>query len=97
MSTYRLPKSIDVLGTEYRVTRITGLSARDGIEGFCSASEYIIALDAKLKGKYLKRIFFHEVGHAFSYECGLFDALNSNEACEMFCQSFSALICQLMK
>ncbi len=87
-------KSITILGQKYFIKRVKGLADDQGYQGLCDGSKYVILLDSKLKGKHLERVFYHEVAHAFCFECGLAEFLG-RECLEMFAQSFSGLISQI--
>lgn len=94
----RIPKSVDVLGETYKVIFIKGLSEKQGLDGYADPENYVIALDARLKKipRVLKRVYLHEVAHCFAFESGLAESL-SRDACEMFCQNLSGMICQLTR
>lgn len=87
----KLPKKISVLGQEYKIKQVKGLMEKENIEGSCSSHEYLISVDASLKGLVLRRVLYHEIGHAYCYESGLHEIM-SHQALEMFCQTFSGLI-----
>lgn len=87
----RLPKKISVLGHDYKIARVRGLMEKEGIEGSCSSHEFLISVDASLKGLVLRRVLYHEIGHAYCYESGLHEIM-SHQALEMFCQTFSGLL-----
>lgn len=90
----KLPKKVLVLGETYFVKRIKNLTEKENIEGYVEAHKYTIGIDSSLKGKYMWRVFYHELGHAFCYESGLHEIL-SGQALELFCQGFSGLILSL--
>lgn len=96
MKQFKLPKRIRVLTEVYRVKLIKGLVERDGCDGCLDPYLFLISLDNTLlnKPRALKRTFYHEVGHAFCFESGLHEFLSA-QSLEMFCQNFSALICQM--
>lgn len=92
----KIPKYITVLGEKYRVKVIKGLSEDQGLDGLCDPHSFTILLDASLlrHPRALKRTFYHEVGHAFAFECGLSEFMSA-AALEMFCQSFGSFVCSL--
>lgn len=87
----KLPKSIQILGQPYRIVLDKGLIKREGIEGYVLAYEYVIGIDASLKGLVLRRVLYHEIGHAYCYESGLHEIL-TGQSLEQFCQTFSGLL-----
>lgn len=96
MKAFKLPSSIKVLTETYKVRVVKGLIESEQAEGMCDPGKYTIYIDDSLllTPRALKRTFYHEVGHAFAFECGLHECLAASSI-EMFCQSFSALICQV--
>lgn len=88
----KIPKEVLVLGETYKVIRIKGLIEKDSAEGYADAHNFTIALDSSLKGRILARVFYHELAHCFAFEAGLHETM-PHAAIEMFCQSFSNLVC----
>lgn len=86
----KLPKKISILGQDYTIKPVKGLMERESIEGSCSSHEFLISVDASLRGLVLRRVLYHEIGHAFCYESGLHEIL-TGQALEQFCQTFSGL------
>lgn len=89
-------KTIKVLGETYRVVFKKNLMESEGLEGYADPHNYLIVVDASLKGRARLKAFWHEVGHAFAFESGLHEFLSA-DAREMFAQTFSVFLCQLMK
>ena len=91
-------KSITILGEVYKIKLIKGLMESEGVEGYVEPHDYEICIDAGLarNKRVFLRTFYHEVGHAFAFESGLHEFL-SGQALEMFCQSFSKVMCDLKK
>ncbi len=89
-------KSISILGEVYKIQVIEGLAEAQGCEGFTDSSKYTIGLDGGLiaNPRCLKRVLWHEIGHAFCFEVGLAEFL-PEAILEMFCQSFSGMMCQI--
>ncbi len=94
----KLPPRITVLSEVYKVKWKRGLAESQGADGMCDPMAYTIYLDASLKTnpRALKRIFWHEVGHAFCFESGLHENLPL-AGIEMYCQAFSGFMCQNWK
>lgn len=89
-------KSISVLGQVYKIKRVKGLAESHNAAGLCDPQAFLISLDYSLKGKYLERVLFHELAHAFAYESGLYEFTQS-QSLEMFCQSFSGFLAEVKK
>lgn len=89
-----------MLGESYEILYEKGLSDKDGLEGYTDPHGYKIVIDSSFKEKgkerALDKVFWHEVGHAFAFESGLHEFLSA-DAREMFAQTFSVFLCQLMK
>ena len=88
-------KSVDVLGQTYKIIRVKGLTENHSLHGLCDAESKTIHLDSKLKGKYLKRIMLHEIAHAFAFECGLCEFMDTQSS-EMFAQCLSSFLDQFI-
>lgn len=89
-------REIKILGVAYKIVRKSNLMEDDGLEGYADLHNYEIVLDASLSGKALAKAFWHEVGHAYAYECGLHETLGT-QAREMFAQTFAVFLCSLIK
>lgn len=91
----KLPKEILVLSTTYAISRQKDLAKDEGLDGYADPRSRKIVLDDELKGDYLTRVFWHEVGHCFAFESGLHDALSHPSAVEMFAENFGAFLSQI--
>lgn len=87
-------KHIMILGQKYRIKKVKGLIANQQIEGYVESHKFEIGIDASLKGLIFEKVLYHEVAHAFAFECGVHEFLQP-QSLEMFCQALSALITQL--
>lgn len=87
-----IPESVNILGQVYKVT-FASLSKADGK---ANPKTYEIKLSKRLKKhpKYLLRVFWHEVAHAYAFESGLWENLDE-QAIEQFCQTFSLTVITL--
>jgi Zn-dependent peptidase ImmA (M78 family) len=94
----RVPKKINVLGCTYKIivkrTRIT----LNGMEcdGLTDINKKEIWLSGDLKGDRLKKVYSHELGHAFLHQSGFWYFLES-QAEELFCEAFANFITQSVK
>lgn len=91
----KIPRRVNVLSEVYLVKWQRGLRESHGADGMCDPDKYTIYLDPALRSnaRVLKRVLWHEIGHAYCFESGLHENLHL-QAIEMFCQNFSALVCQ---
>lgn len=90
-------KRIKVLGESYQIKLVDGLMD-EGIEGLCCPHQYLIKIDKSLfkNKRAYKKVLWHEIGHAFAFESGLHEFLSA-QSLEMFCQTFSNFMCQLLR
>ena len=90
----KIPNEIPVLGSVYKV-EIDEKIEKSGAEGLTLLGKQVIKISPKVlevRGA-AKRTLWHELGHAFLTESGLYEILDDH-AQEMFCQNFAAFVIQ---
>ncbi len=88
-----LPKKVRVLTRWYKVQRDDSIDAM----GKCDWNKGIITINVGFHELpcQVTRTLWHEIGHAYSWESGLHSTKLTMDAEEFFCETFSALICDL--
>lgn len=82
----RIPRKINVMGTEYIFKKEKNMLNDNGQYGYCDWKEKIIGYDSDLKGTDLIHTILHEIDHAIRYESGLYQVL-SNEVLEIIAET----------
>ena len=86
----KLPKSVQILNAKYKIKFDKSLKDRNRV-GECDLFDKIIMLDPDLKDDSLKQTLWHELIHAYQFESGLMQFMET-QACEMMAESMASFI-----
>lgn len=92
-----IPRKVSVLGLVYKVKQVSQVQIDkvfQGAAGVCSPADETIYILKTLPPKVKKRVYCHELGHAFLERIGADQMLNANEN-EIMAQSIGMLISDL--
>lgn len=92
----RLPKSVKVLTETYKVQVSKTLLKDHNAEGMLEPWSYTIFIDESILAhpRALRRVFLHELMHAYCFESGLHEFIGG-QAAECTAQTLSAFVLQL--
>jgi len=89
-------KIINILGHDYKVTKVPQKRLGEGVIGLCIFESKQILLLNSLTGELLYRTLLHELRHAFQYESG-FTQLLHPQSQEIDCEQFASFIVSLKR
>ena len=92
----KIPKSINILGHDYKVVWVEPKKMEQNVAGTCSFPDRAIRLSKDLKGEMLWLVFLHECRHAFHYESGHTQIIHP-QVQELDCESFASFVSSLKK
>lgn len=100
----KIPKKINILGTEYKVTTSKKLKNDDGEESDTHIGwtlepkrEIQIAVRNDLSKSLIEQTFYHECVHAMLFESGLSKCFTEDVTNEVFAQTTGNLIQQIIQ
>ena len=78
MIRFRIPSTLKIKGKTYKVKLVKDLKD-DGVEvlGLHDHENQVISINSCTKGRERRQVFFHEYFHAYIYECGLREGIDS--------------------
>ena len=91
----KVPKKVAVLGCTYKITLKCSKIILNGMEcdGLTDVVKKEILISGHLKGERLRKVYLHELGHAFLHQSGFWYFFD-HQAEELFCESFANFIAQ---
>jgi hypothetical protein len=89
-------KSVNVLGHDYKITRVSSAKLPINVSAICKLPEREILLDSELKGTMLELVLLHELRHAYHFESGDTQILD-HQAQEKDCEQFASFVTSLKK
>lgn len=87
----KFPKSIDVLGTRWKIKVVERCSL--GEEGETDPDLKTIFIKITCKDQW--GVFLHELGHAISYSAGLFEGMDDAKMSEVMVEQYSKVLQKL--
>lgn len=88
----KIPKSIDVFGTRYRVKFVD----TDLFAGLCDSSKKTIFINANQNKEQILNTYLHEVFHAMQFTLGMHNAI-SREMMEMLAENSAVMVMECLK
>jgi hypothetical protein len=92
----KIPKSVNIMGHEYRIKRLPQDKMPQNRMGECEWPSRVITLSKELTGELAYSVFLHEVWHGVQFESGDTQILH-DQVCEKHCDRFASIIRSLQK
>ena len=88
----RIPKSIDVFGTRYKVKFVD----TDLFAGLCDSGKKTIFINANQNKEQVLNTYLHEIFHAMQFTLGMQNAI-SREMMEMLAENSAVMVMECLK
>lgn len=92
----KIPKSVNILGHEYKIKRVKQEKLTDGRAGECEFPTRVITISSEITGEFAYMVLLHEIWHGIQFESGDVQILH-DQVIEKHCDRFASVIRSLQK